>query len=212
MAKWSTSVFAWETQAKDSCSREDLCPCYMLSAGRAMLQWIWRAKHTWQSHRPAFCFLLRLWRTQSILQSSQTSPVHSVYPGGDSYSVRLLDQETRSAPDPPISFSVFTYRSRKHPEDGVSDMHLGIYCINRLRLTSESELPECRCSSMQDFPQLFPTSALQPLHPWRDLHLYMLNAGCLATTSLLNLQMVCWQYPGGSLSEGRDSLILNTMM
>ncbi len=101
MARWSTSVFAWEMQAKDSCSREDLCPCYMLSADRAMLQLIWWTKRSWQSHHPAFCNLLRLWRTRSILQSLQASPVHSVYPGGDSYSVRLLDKETRSAPDPP---------------------------------------------------------------------------------------------------------------
>ncbi len=39
-----------------------------------------------------------------------------------------------------ISFSVFTYRSRKNPEDGVSNMHLGVYCINCIRLTLTSRV------------------------------------------------------------------------
>lgn len=189
MAKWSTSIFTWETQAKDSCSTEHHCACFMLSAGLAMLQWIWRAKQTWQSNRAAF------WRTQSILK-----------PGTLSVSSRRFLQHSASLIRKPghcISFSVFIYRSSKHPEDGVSDMHLSVYISDwHAFAASESELPEYRCSLLQDFPQLFPTSAIQPLHPWRDLHLYMLNAGCLATTSLLNLQMVCWQYPGGSAVRG----------
>lgn len=178
MAKWSNSIFTWEMQAKDSCSRDHHWASSMLNA---LLEPVWRAKQTWQPN------------TEPKDKSSTLREIPTAFSP-------LIRKPGQVQIHPHcISFSVFTIETPRgwslwHAPQRISDSHVFA--------GSKRELPEYRCSSLQDFPQLFLTSAFHPLHPWRDLHLYMLNAGCLATTSLLNLQMVCWQYPGGSAVRG----------